>query len=93
MDCVSLTSKVNFMAGNSKASFSILTRSSKRAMPSALTRKARQPFVLTFYWLKLPQPIQEWWHSKKQKLTLEPMVSFPQIDKTRLDMLRDRWQI
>lgn len=32
---------------------------------------ARQQLVVTLYWMKLPKPIQEWWHSKKHKLTLE----------------------
>jgi hypothetical protein len=38
--------------------------------------QAGRPFVVTFYSVKLPQPVQQWWHSKKiEGATVVPPTS------------------
>jgi hypothetical protein len=52
-------------------------RIGKRFIPDMATRNSpsynveivgqgsMQPIVITLYWVKLPQPLKEWWHSKR----------------------------
>ena len=34
-----------------------------------------QPFVKTFYWVKLPNSVQEWWYSKRQQRTSKSVAN------------------
>jgi hypothetical protein len=41
------------------------TRNSPSYSVEIIGQGATQPIVITLYWVKLPQPLKEWWHSKR----------------------------
>lgn len=43
----------------------LATRNSPSYSVELVGREAKEPIILTLYWLKLPQPLKEWWHSSK----------------------------
>lgn len=53
----------------------LATRNSPSYSVEILGREAHEPIVVTLYWLKLPQPLKEWWHSSKPStpLTIDSM--------------------
>ncbi len=69
------------MAGRGHPTYSVEMLEPGRTQPR--TEAITEPMILTLYWVKLPQPMNEWWYSDRSK-TDSPLPITPSAQSNSL---------